>query len=271
MIVDYHTHTSLCKHGDGDVEDYIRKALALGLDEIGCSEHMPMPDGFDIRHRMSLEEYYASYAQRVSVLAEQYKGRIAVRRGLEAEFLPGADDWIEKFIEENDFDYVIGSVHFLGDLAGVKPLFHVEYAEHEIEHLHTEYFEAIRASAKCRRYDIIGHCDLIKKFGVRATPKIEEACWEALKAIQAEDIAIEINTSGLRKPEHDTYPGVKILERAMELNIPLTLGSDAHKPEQVGLFFDKAVALVEKFGGGRISLFEGRQRREVRVSRLKAA
>ncbi|MEX2089291.1 MAG: PHP domain-containing protein, partial [Bacteroidota bacterium] len=64
MIVDYHTHTSLCKHGEGDVEEYIQKALALGLDEIGCSEHMPMPDGFDLRHRMSLEEYYASYAPR---------------------------------------------------------------------------------------------------------------------------------------------------------------------------------------------------------------
>jgi histidinol-phosphatase (PHP family) len=271
MIVDYHTHTSLCKHGEGDVEEYIRKALALGLDEIGCSEHMPMPDGFDLRHRMSLEEYYASYAPRISVLAEQYKGRIAVRRGLEAEFLPGADAWIEKFIEENDFDYVIGSVHFLGKWGEVKPLFHAEYSEQEIERLHIEYFEAICASAMCRRYDIIGHCDLIKKFGIRSTPKIEESCREALKAIRSEDIAIEINTSGLRKAEQDTYPGKKILQWASDLNIPLTIGSDAHKPEQVGLFFDRAVALVEEFGRGRISLFERRQRTEVRISRLEAA
>lgn len=271
MIVDYHTHTYLCKHAEGDFEEYILRAIALGLDEIGCSEHMPMPHDFDIRHRPTVEEYYSLYLPKLSEITERHKERITVRRALEAEFLPGTEQWVEKFIQENDFDYVIGSVHFLGVKGNEKALFHREYDEPEIEALYLEYFEAIRASAKSRMYDVIGHCDLIKKFGPRSSKKIDEAIWEALKAIKAEDMCIEINTSGLRKPENDTYPSERILRLAYQLEIPLTLGSDAHKPEQVGIYFDKAIALIERFGNGNIAIFEKRQRRTVKVSQLQAA
>ncbi len=270
-MVDYHTHTRLCKHGEGEVEEYVLKAIERGLDEIGCSEHMPMPDEFDLRHRMSLEEYYSIYAPAVSGVAERYKDRITVRRGLEAEFLPGYERWIENFIKENDFDYVIGSVHFLGTKGNVKPLFHVEYSEEAIEELHVEYFEAIRQSAFCRQYDIIGHCDLIKKFGVRSSKRIEEARWEALKAIKEADVCVEINTSGWRKPEQDTYPGIDVLELVHKLRIPLTLGSDAHKPEQVAMGYERVGELLDRFGSGRYSVFQKRQRSELTLLKSTTA
>ena len=271
MIADYHTHTRLCKHAEGDVEEYVRRALDIGLDEVGCSEHMPMPHDFDLRHRPTIEEYTSVYAPQVSEIAEKYKGGIAVRRGIEAEFLPGTEEWVAKFIREGDFDFVIGSVHFVGKNGSERSLFGREYHPEEIETLTIDYFESIRASAMSGMFDIVAHCDLVKKFGLRLGTRTEEAMRESMKAVKRSDLCIEINTSGLRKPEQDTYPGEHVLQIAKELKIPLPLGSDAHKPGQVGASFEKAIHLVEKYGDGEIALFEKRERRNVKVSRLRSA
>jgi len=268
MIVDYHTHTNLCKHAEGDVEQYILKAIELGFDEVGCSDHSPMPNNFDERHRMSLEQYYELYAPTVSEMAEKYKDKIVVKRGLEAEFYSGSEEWVRRFISENGFDFVIGSVHFVKNSESEMPLFGREYEEAELERLHEGYFETVRVSAKSGLFDIIAHFDLIKKFGSRSSKRIDELTWEAMKEIKQSDLCIEINTSGLRKPEAETYPGEKVLALARELKIPLTLASDAHKPADVGRDFDKAIALVEKYGYGRLSVFNKRQREEVKISRL---
>jgi len=271
MIVDYHTHTDLCKHAEGGAEEYVLNAIALGLDEVGCSDHAPMQDNYDERHRMSLEQYYSTYAPMVSEMVQKYKKSIVVRRGVEVDFFPGTESWVKKFIEENDFDFVIGSVHFIGGRGSEKALFGQDYKGEEIEDLHEEYFEAIKASAESGLFDIIGHCDLIKKFGRRSGKRIDEALREALKAIKKADLCIEINTSGLRRPEREPYPSVRILAIAKELRIPLTLGSDAHKPADVGGGFDIAIGLIEKYGNGKFCLFDKRERREVKVSALKPA
>ena len=274
MLVDYHTHTSLCKHAQGNVEEYVLKAIELGLDEIGCSEHIPMPDRFDEQHRMSLEEYYSIYAPAVSAAREKYEDRIRVKRGIEADFFPGTEKWVHGFIEENDFDYVIGSVHFLGKW-GFDPasgtVFVHKYDGRDINEVYVAYFDAVRRSAASGLFDIIAHFDLVKKFGHRPTADVTDSLVEALKAIKANDLCIEINTSGLRKPVKEIYPSLEILRMMKELKIPLTLGSDAHDPQDVGYAFEDAIAMIEEFGGGRISIFDKRQRSEVRVTSLKHA
>jgi len=265
MIVDYHTHTALCKHGDGTPEDYIRKSIDLGLDEIGCSEHVPMPDGFDTAHRMDLGQYYADYAPAVGRLKDEYKGRIIVRRGIEADFFPGTEEWIRGFVMENAFDYVIGSVHFIGEWGIDNPVFVHHYEERDIDSTYEAYFEAVRKSARSGLFDIIAHCDLIKKFGHRPKKDMSDVLRETMKVIADHGLCIEINTSGLRKPVNEVYPSDAILALAREFRIPLTLGSDAHSPGDVARDFDKAISLVERFGGGKITVFEQRNRREVPV------
>jgi histidinol-phosphatase (PHP family) len=265
MIVDYHTHTALCKHGEGALEDYVRRAADLGLDEIGCSEHVPMPDGFDTAHRMDVGQYYAEYAPTVGELKEKYKKRITVRRGIEAEYFPGTEGWIRGFVKENAFDYVIGSVHFIGEWGIDNPVFVHHYEEKDIDSTYEAYFEAIRKSAQSGLFDIIGHCDLIKKFGHRPKKEMAAILRETMKVIAENGLCIEINTSGLRKPVKELYPSEAILALAKEFTIPLTLGSDAHAPDDVARDFDKAVELVERYGGGKITVFDQRNRREVVV------
>lgn len=269
MIVDYHTHTSLCKHASGDAVEYVDRAAALGLDEIGCSEHIPMPGGFDSKHRMSLEEYQTIYAPRVTEVRERYKGTIAVKRGIEADFFPGTEEWVRGFIRDNDFDYVIGSVHFLGSWGFDDMVFVHEYDERDIDAVYEQYFEAVRASARSGLFDIIAHCDLVKKFGHRPKRDMGDVVRETMKVIRDNGLCIEINTSGLRKPVREMYPAESILAVARETGVPLTLGSDAHSPGDVGADFERAVGLIERYGNGRICVFDRRRRSEVRVSKMR--
>ena len=271
MIVDYHTHSALCRHASGDVEEYILRALELGFDEIGCSDHAPLPGNYDDIHRMTIEEYYAQYAPRVSELISKYDKRIRVRRGMEVDYLAWADEWNTGFIAENDFDFVIGSVHFVGKRGEEKPLFGKEYEPSEIESLYEGYFLEIARSARSGLFDVIGHCDIVKKFGAFVSPHVQELTWQALNEIKRADLCIEINTSGLRRDEREVYPGETILAMVRDLKIPLTLGSDAHKPEQVGFQFERGLELIERFGLGKISVFDRRQRSEASVTKLQRA
>lgn len=270
MIVDYHTHTLLCKHADGEAADYVQRAIELGFDEIGCSEHIPMPGGFDERHRMSIDEYTRIYAPAVRELVGRSRDRIRVRRGIEAEYFPGTEAWVAGFIREQELDYVIGSVHFLGSWGFDDIIFVHQYDERNVDEVYEQYFDALKRSATSGLFDIIAHCDLVKKFGHRPTRNIRDLAWDALRAIRDEGLCVEINTSGLRKPVKEAYPSEAILGMIRDLGIPLTLGSDAHTPGDVGRDFDLAVALVERYGGGEIAVFEGRRRRMVPVSGLVA-
>ncbi len=263
MIVDYHTHTSLCKHGEGRLEEYIRRAIDLQLDEIGCSEHIPMPDRFDEAHRMDIGQYHAEYAPAVTEAKEKFKKEIIVRRGIEADFYPGTEKWVEGFLQENSFDYVIGSVHFLSEWGFDNPLFVHHYEERDIQATYVAYYDAIVKSVRSGLFDIIGHCDLVKKFGHRPSGDMTEILRETLRVIAQHDLCIEINTSGLRKPVCEIYPDEPILAIAEEFGIPLTLGSDAHAPQDVARDFDKAAALIERYGGGHIAVFDQRKRTEV--------
>jgi histidinol-phosphatase (PHP family) len=265
MRVDYHTHNQLCKHAQGNLEEYIQSAVRLGLDEIACTDHGPLPDDYDPRHRMTLEEFNAEYAPAVEALREKYRKKIRVRYALEVDFLDWADEWNRRLISGNDLDFVLGSVHFIGPRGQEKALFGPEYGPEELESLNEGYYETVAESAKAGLFDVISHCDIIKKFGVFSSRRVDELIREAMIQIKNADLCIEVNTSGLRKPEKECYPGQKILDIARELHVPLTVGSDAHKPEDVGRDIESALKLAQVYGHGRISVFDKRQRTEVTI------
>lgn len=266
MMVDYHTHNFLCNHAEGKLEEYILRAIERGFDEIGCSDHSPMPDNFDAPHRMTEEQFYSVYKPTVIELREKYKGKIDVKFALEGDFFPGTEAWVKNFNVKNNFDYVIGSVHYLGEWGFDNPIFVHKYEERDIDETYELYYDHIKRSAQSRLFDILGHCDLVKKFGHRPTRTMEEILREAFKEVKAANMAVEINTAGLRKPVKEIYPSEQILQIIREYKIPLTLGSDAHSPDDVGRDFDLARQLIEQYGGGRISVFTNRQRSEVKIS-----
>ena len=267
MIVDYHTHNRLCKHAEGEIEEYIESAVRLGLDEIACSDHAPLPGDYDSRHRMTLEQFNSSYSPMVSSLAERYAGKIRIRRAIEVDYLGWFSEWNRSFIAENDFDFVLGSVHFIGQEGNEKALFGPEYGRDQLEALYEGFFEAIAESARSGLFDVVSHCDIVKKFGRFTSRRVRDLTYAAMEEIRKADLCIEVNTSGFRKPEREQYPGTEILSIARDLGIPLTIGSDAHSPQDVGRDFDKAAELIELYGNGKIAVFEKRRRSMVSISR----
>lgn len=265
MLVDYHTHNMLCKHAVGTIEEYIQHAITIGLNEIGISDHTPMPEQWDGAVRMTEDQFWNEYHPTVLSLREKYKNQIVIKFAVEGDFFPGTELWVETFNAKSEFDYVIGSVHYLGEWGFDNPQFVTRYDVKDVNEIYTEYYDHIKRSAECGLFDIIGHCDLVKKFGHRPTKDMEEVLRETFKIVKQSGMAVEINTSGLRKPVKEIYPSEQILNILSEYEIPLTIGSDAHVPSDVGRDFDLAKQLIERYGNGKISVFSNRVRSEVSI------
>jgi histidinol-phosphatase (PHP family) len=205
-----------------------------------------MPPAYDPDFRMSLEQYpdYISMVER----CRKTFPKLSIKLGLEADFHPGTESFVRDVIARYPFDYVLGSVHYLGSWGFDNPdLVHL-YEGKNIYDLHRQYYELVTQLAETRLYDIVGHPDVIKKFGHRPTRDTEPLERRALESVAKSGMALDVNTSGLRRPAKEIYPSLRMLRAAREMGIGITFGSDAHEPRLVGESFDEAVALAKSAG-----------------------
>ncbi|BBG66601.1 histidinol-phosphatase [Hydrogenimonas sp.] len=241
-VIDLHNHTSRCNHAEGTIDDYIEKAISEGIDIFGFSDHAPMD--FDPRYRMGFDEMRA-YEEEVLLAKERYKERIDIRLAYEVDYLPGH---IDERVLKADVDYLIGSVHFIDRWGFDNPEFIGKYAGADIDTIWQDYFDLVESMADYGKFDIVGHLDLIKVFKYVPKTDVRLIAQKAMDAIKRADMAIEINAAGFRKPIGEQYPSRELLEMAFERDIPVTFGSDAHKPEQVGYKKDEIAAFAASVG-----------------------
>lgn len=253
MIVDLHNHTPLCNHAEGSIDEYINAAIKQGTKVFGFSDHAPMD--FDPKYRMKFEEMH-QYEKDVLAAKEKYKDKIDILLGYEVDYLPGHMD--ERVLDAA-VDYLIGSVHFIDGWGFDNPEFIGRYEHEDINEIWQKYFDAIEAMAKTKLFDIVGHLDLIKVFKFMPTKDIKSIAKNALLAIKASGMVMEINVAGYRKPVAEAYPSKELLQEAFKLEIPITLSSDAHKPEQVGLYNDRVMQLVKEVGYTECAYFKDRK------------
>ncbi|MFP4974919.1 histidinol-phosphatase HisJ [Paenibacillus sp. CN-4] len=271
MLIDYHTHHERCGHAVGTLEEYVRQGIRIGLKQLGLSDHLPLihvnPAEYYPEMAMPLEEL-PRYVEECLELKERYKGQIELRLGLEADYIEGYEDRIRAILEPYPWDYLIGSVHFLGewDITDHRQV-HGWEGKDPLE-VYRQYYQAVRQSAASGIYDIIGHMDVIKRFGYG--PDTEEGRAEvrelergALRQIAEAGIAMELNASGLSKPCAEMFPSRPVLEEALRLGIPLTLGSDAHDPLKLGDGLAEARQLLWDVGFREVVTFAGRRRTSV--------
>ena len=262
LPADYHMHTPLCRHATGEPVEYARQALELGLTEIGFSDHSPMPnDDFD-EWRMfdrQLDEYVAKVR-----LAQKTFPQLAIRLALEVDYLPGQEHWVRQLAARHPWDYFIGSVHYISDTWDIdNPAKLSEWNKRDAFGVWQAYFDRLTLAAESKLFDIIGHADLPKKFGIRPAQDCRPFYEKFLMAAAKSGCAIELNTAGLRKDCKEIYPSRTLLELAFHLEVPITFGSDAHKPEEVGLNFAEAIQLAHAAGYQNCCRFEQRQRKIV--------
>lgn len=270
MLIDYHTHHARCGHAVGSLEEYVRRGIEIGLSQIGLSDHMPLlhvdPAAYYPEMAMPMEEL-PRYVEEAFLLKEKYRGQIDVRVGLEGDYIEGWEKQIESIIRAYPWDYVIGSVHFLGewDVSDFRQVHHWE--GQDVFAVYERYYDAVAKAAATGFYDIMGHLDVIKRFGHRpdAARQAETEALErrALEAVRAAGVAMELNASGLSKPVAEMFPSRRVLAAAIEMGIPLTVGSDAHDPMKLSEHLDKARALLHELGVRELATFEKRSRKMI--------
>ncbi|KTD83626.1 histidinol-phosphatase HisJ [Paenibacillus etheri] len=271
MHIDYHTHHERCGHAVGKLEEYVQRGIALGLQQLGLSDHLPLihvdPANYYPEMAMPMADL-PRYVEECLTLKERYRGVIDLRVGLEADYIEGYEDQIREILSPYPWDYLIGSVHFLGewDITDYRQVDGWE-GKDELE-VYRLYYDAVKKSALSGLYDIIGHMDVIKRFGYGPqTPEgkaeVRTLELETLKVIADSGIAMELNASGLTKPCAEMFPAEHLLQEAFKLGIPLTLGSDAHDPAKLGDGLQEARSMLWHTGFRELAVFEGRRRTTV--------
>jgi histidinol-phosphatase (PHP family) len=250
-LVDYHVHTARCGHASGAMERYVEHAIEAGLSELGFSDHLFMywlpPRERDPELGMA-EWEHDFYIEDVERCRARYKRDITIRLSTEADFIPGEEAKLEAILKRYDWDYVIGSVHFLDGWGFDDSRYIAGYAEWDIDELYTRYFSVVTDSAEAGLFDTIGHCDLVKKFGHRPTRSLTEDYAALASRFARAGVCVELNSSGLRKPVGEIYPHPDLLRALRRADVPITLGSDAHAPGEVAAALDDGVEMLRSAG-----------------------
>ncbi len=274
MLTDYHLHLRpdgndadvADYHTQANVERYRAMAEERGIAELGVSEHVYR---FTQALQVWRHPFWEGYAhddldEYCSFVREQTD----LRLGIEADFVAGAEDRMANLLER-DFDYVIGSVHFLRDGAVDMDDYSVWHSGRSVEDVWRRYFQTIAESARCGLFDVIAHPDLVKYWSPARMARSERRpegdlrrYYEpAVEGIAEGRIAVEMSTAGLRKPAGELYPAQAFLEMCVNACVPVALSSDAHRPEDVGADYERALEALDAAGVGELCVFERRQRR----------
>ncbi len=255
--VDYHMHTPLCGHAQGEPREYVEHALKIGLKEIGFSDHAPLVSHRDPTITMDFDELPKYYAM-IEEVQKKYP-QFTIKMGIEADFIPGYEQKTKEILADYPYDYVIGSIHFIGKWGFDDPAQREGWQAHDINEVYRDYYELLCQSAQSQLFDIMAHVDLVKKFGHRPTEDMTPEIKKTAKVFKECGVAVEINSSGLRKPVAEMYPAKSALQIYCDAGVPLTFGSDSHLPTDVGRDFDKALAMARAVGYKEHLVFKRRK------------
>jgi histidinol-phosphatase (PHP family) len=268
-LVDYHVHTARCGHAAGAMERYVERAIQAGLTELGFSDHLFMywlpRDRRDPVLGMADWEH-DFYIEDVERCRRQYAADITIRLSTEADFIPGHEAELEAILHQYDWDYVIGSVHFLDGWGFDDGRQLSGFEAWDIDALYARYFDLVGASAETGLFDTIGHADLVKKFGHRPARDQSERYARLASRLAKAGVCVEVNTAGLRKPAREIYPSPELLLALRLADVPVTFGSDAHAPNEVASDLESAARLMADVGYRAFVKYAARRRTEVRLS-----
>jgi histidinol-phosphatase (PHP family) len=267
MLTDYHLHLrpdSIDARPDRyftreNIDRYLNAAEAAGITELGCAEHVyRFTEALDVWAHPFWEEWALDDIDRYCEVV----GESPIRLGLEADFVPGAEDRLEGLISARPFDFVVGSVHFIGDRSIDAEEFTIWDERSDPDEIWRRYFEMIAQAVRSGLFDILAHPDLVKVWGraSRLPSRDLRFFYEpAIEAIAESDIAVEVSTAGIRKEVAEIYPAPAFMEMCVEAGASFALSSDAHEPDQIGFEYPRALEFLERYGVGELTVFESRR------------
>jgi histidinol-phosphatase (PHP family) len=269
VLTDYHVHlrpdelqaTADEYFTEANVERYLDAAREAGITELGISEHV-------YRFEAALEVWDHEFwrEQAVGDLDGycEFVRSTPLRLGLEMDYFPGREDRIANLLDGRDFDYVLGSIHFLPQGAVDHDGYDVWEQVGDPDWIWGRYFHTLGELARSGLYDIVSHPDLVKMWGEQRPAPQRDPRFHyepAVEAIAESGIAVEVSTAGLRKPVAELYPSQAFAEMCIDAGAAFALSSDAHVPEHVGYEYDRAVETMRGWGITEVAVFDGRERR----------
>jgi histidinol-phosphatase (PHP family) len=274
LIVDYHVHTPYCGHAQGKTIDYIECAISAGIDEIGFSDHL----GRYYLGNAQKKRYWdwgmrerdiARYFSEILDLREAYEGRIAIRIGLEIDYIEGAEHLVEEIVSHYPFDFLLGSIHCLPSLGWR----HIsEYVKVNQVQVYAAYFEAVESAIRSGMFQSIAHLDFIWRYisWPEAPQEImQEYISDAVKLSAKSATNIEVNANGflwsLLNDDRDFNLFSMLIESVKKHRAGITIGSDAHTPDLVGKAFPQIISFLKKRGVDTVSLFDQKQQKKVKL------
>ncbi|MGH9340261.1 MAG: histidinol-phosphatase [Acidobacteriota bacterium] len=260
-----------CEHAVGTLREILEAAIAAGYHTFGVSEHAPrlesrflhsseLEKGWDVA---LLESNFQAYPSELQVLVEEFEDRIQILRGFEAEVVP-SDRYKQIMLgyrQQFHFEYMVGSVHYVGDfmLDGSAQEFELAMeSQGGLEALAAEYYEAVGRMVDDLRPEVVGHLDLIRKngrsYGPLDTPAIYRAAERTLEAVRAHQCILDLNTAGIRKGLGCPYPVPELVHMADRMGIGFCFGDDSHRPADVGAGIEEARSYLLQNGVGSITV-----------------
>jgi histidinol-phosphatase (PHP family) len=270
VLTDYHLHlrsddlaASAAEHfTEANAERYRAVAGERGIAELGVSEHVyRFAQALAVwRHPFWIENARDDLAEYCAFV----RGRTDLRLGIEADFVPGHEEQLAELLGGYDFDYVVGAVHFLREEAVDMDSYSVWDAGRSPEEIWRGYFQTLGEAAASGLFDVLAHPDLVKVWG-RGRPRPDgdlRRFYElAMDGIAESGIAVEVSSAGLRKPVGELYPAPEFLQLCLQAGAKVALSSDAHRPEDVGADYGRALELLERLGVAELCVFDHRRRR----------
>jgi histidinol-phosphatase (PHP family) len=273
VLTDLHVHlrpdaleaTAEAHFTPANAERYAEVASERGIGFLGVSEHVH-------RFRQALEVWRHPFWEEnatddLDAYCEFVRSDTDLALGIEADFVPGREDRLANLLAGRDWDYVLGSVHFLGegavDMGGEWDIWR---SASDPEKVWRRYFETLGEAARSGLFDVLSHPDLVKVWGPERPRPARDPRFlyeAAMDGIAESDVAIEVSTAGLRKAAREIYPAPDFLAMCLEAGRPVTLSSDAHTPNDLGYRYDEAVELLGSLGVEEVAVFDRRRRRLV--------
>jgi histidinol-phosphatase (PHP family) len=270
VLTDYHVHLRPDEPGTeaeryftaANAERYREAASERGIAELGVSEHVH-------RFVQSLEvwqhEWWRDQAKDdLDAYCAFVREETDLRLGIEADYVAGREDRMASLLDAREWDYVVGSVHFIAEHAVDHRGWDIWQSTTDPDRVWRRYFETLGEAARTGMFDILAHPDLVKVWGgesPRPDGDLRRFYDIAMDGIAETRPAIEVSTAGLRKPVGELYPDPAFLEMCLDAGCPVALSSDAHLPEHLGYGYDRALELLERVGVSELCVFEGRERR----------
>ena len=274
-MLDYHIHIEKTPYSREQLMKFLDTGLKRGISEFCITEHIHqfreaksfLLQGIkrmcreDIVDTWLYEHFNESVENYINFIDYFRNREYPIKLGCEIDYFEGEEEWIHSFTDKYPWDFVLGSVHWVNGWAIDNPD-NVGLWKDEVANVYQTYFLLVKKAASSGLFDVIAHFDLVKLFNFQPKRSLKTLLETTVKSIADNGVGIEVNTGGLRRPVKEIYPGREILSLCKQHNIYVTLGSDAHKPEDVGRDFEKAIRLLKQVGYNKVSKFKYRVREE---------